>query len=108
MKLRNVGKGIRRAVRTPPAVLVDVLASKWLARRGFRLMPASRHAALQRTLLDLADYVSSSGHLHTVSGRVPRAVDRIAQGSYKALMHSRPTPPTLDEVHTDRPQLPGV
>ena len=82
-------------VVTHPSTVLDVLAARWLARRGWTTVPHSGAEISRDQLREAFDYVAKSGHLNTVSGRRPRAVARLKGMLGAAYMFGTPDTPRL-------------
>lgn len=77
--MNGIKKFLRKvwAVVMHPAYTLDVLAYAWIRRRGYETVNAQALQASQRVLAEGYSYVERSGHLNTVSGRKPKAIERL-------------------------------
>lgn len=83
------------AVLVHPVRTIDVVAHAWLRARGYETVEAEPLAEARKMIAGTFDYVDKSGHLNTVSGRRPRAIERLKGGLGMAYILTAPDAPSV-------------
>lgn len=93
--MRNALRWTWDLLTTPVSGVADVVCAWWLRRRGWDVIDNEALSEARERISASLEYIDKSGHLNTVKGRRPRAVDRLVRTLWRALVRSSPARPVL-------------